>query len=362
MLSVTKKGAKSVGSIEPGRSDQSLNMKRITLADVAKHSGVSKMTVSRVVSGVQCVKTATKKRIEASLAELGYKADPMLRSLAAYRSRATADTTSRYRSTLAYLDFDCDEYSLEMFEKASSAASVLGYDFKHFKFPAKKDEQHKLSRRLWMQGIRGLLFGPAQHERHLGAFQMDQFSMVSIGAFHHSPSIDTVGADYFQTLQLAASQCYNEGARRIALYIPEDREAYTGHRWIGAYQAFCQNYKLEPLQCPAFVGSTHGKKIVAWMKRQKADAIIGLQGIRLFQAMLPHVTFACLNDWQAVLDGGYAHVPREEIAKEAIGVLDYNLLRRRYGIPSWPRHISIEGKWRNSLKDMPFAEGVQSQD
>lgn len=327
-------------------------MRRITLADVAKRSGVSKMTVSRVVAGVQCVKEETKKRVEAAIAELGYTTDPMLRSLAAYRSRAASGDPSRYRATLAYLDFDCDDYSLEMFERANVAASAMGYELKHFKFLAGEEEQRKLSRRLWMQGIRGLLFGPAQYERHLGEFQTDQFSMVSIGAFHHSPAIDTVGADYFQALYLAASQCHERGARRIALHIPEDREAYTGHRWIGAYHAFCQDHKLEPLQHPVFnVDSGFERKVVAWMKQQKVDAIIGLQGIRAFQHKLPRVLFACLNDWRPIADGWHVHVPREQIAREAVGVLDYNLLHRRYGIPQWPRHISIEGKWRATLSE-----------
>lgn len=149
------KAQRNVNSNKKG--DES--MRRVTLADVAKHSGVSKMTVSRVVTGIQCVKEETRKRVEASVAELGYKTDPMLRSLAAYRSRAASGAASRYRATLVYLDFDLDEYSLGMFEKAGVAASGLGYDLKYLRFPTAEEEQRKLSRRLWLQGIRGLLFG-----------------------------------------------------------------------------------------------------------------------------------------------------------------------------------------------------------
>lgn len=323
-------------------------MNRVTLADVAEHSGVSKMTVSRVVAEIQCVKEETRKRVKASIAALGYKADPMLRSLAAYRSRTPSGKPSRYRSTLAYLDFDVDEYSLEMFEKANRAASELGYEFKYFKFPAGEEKQHKLSRQLWMQGIRGLLFGPAQYERKIGGFQPDLFSMVGIGAFHHSPAIDSVCSDYFQALYLAASQCQRQGARRIALCIPSDREAYTGHRWIGAYHAFCQHNNVPPIQCP-IPDRLLNRQFVAWARREKVDAIIGLQGIKTFKSKLPKVLFASLNDWQATSDGWHVYIPRELIAREAISVLDYNLLRRRYGIPSWPRHISIEGKWQIKL-------------
>lgn len=324
-------------------------MKRITLSDVAKHCGVSKMTVSRVVTGVQCVKEDTRRRVEAAVAELGYRADPMLRSLAAYRSGGNSRKLTPYRATLAYLDFDFDAYSREMFENARVAASALGYDLKYFPFPTDEEGQHKAGHRLWMQGIRGLIFGPAQYERNIGGFQMDRFSMVSIGGFHHSPAIDTVGSDYFQALYLAAGKCYEDGARRIALCIPDDREAYTGHRWVGAYHAFCQHHNLPPLQCPALANSSGERGMLQWMRRHKADAIIGLQGIRAFQNKLPGVRFASLNDWMAFSDGWHVHVSREQIAREAVGVLDYNLLHHRYGIPLWPRHISVEGKWRYNL-------------
>ncbi len=301
------------------------------------------MTVSRVVQGTGCVKPGTRARVEKAIAELGYRPDPMLRGLAVYRTKTAPSGPVRYRATLAFLDCDEDEYSLSMFEQTHEAATPAGYSLKYFKLPRTETEQRAMSRRFWMQGIRGLLFGPSREERYIGGFRAEVFSMVGIGEFHHSPRIDSVGADYFHDLNLAASQCYKHGARRIGLAVPSDLEARTDHLWLGAYLAFCHRHKMTPL---VLDGERISGELVKWAKREKLDTILGLQGVKIYKRLLPKVQFVALNDWLPIEDGWYVRIPREQFAREAVRLLDYNLMHQRYGIPEWPRHVSIEGEWR----------------
>ncbi|AUW59616.1 LacI family transcriptional regulator [Sphingobium sp. SCG-1] len=53
-----------------------------TINDVAKHAGVSPMTVSRVINGEQIVKAATREKVEHSIAALNYAPSAAARSLA----------------------------------------------------------------------------------------------------------------------------------------------------------------------------------------------------------------------------------------------------------------------------------------
>lgn len=53
-----------------------------TVADVARHAGVSKMTVSRVINGEPNVLAATREKVEAAIAALDYVPNPAARSLA----------------------------------------------------------------------------------------------------------------------------------------------------------------------------------------------------------------------------------------------------------------------------------------
>jgi LacI family transcriptional regulator len=78
---------------------------RITIADVARHAGVSKTTVSHVLSSKRPVSRATRARVEEAIRELGYRPDGMARSLRTRTSQMVAliipDITNPYYPVLA---------------------------------------------------------------------------------------------------------------------------------------------------------------------------------------------------------------------------------------------------------------------
>lgn len=80
------------------RSRQSLD--KTTLADVASLAGVSAMTVSRVVNGVDGVGERTRRRVQEAIEELGYRPNIVARGLKASRSRTfgllVTDITNPY--------------------------------------------------------------------------------------------------------------------------------------------------------------------------------------------------------------------------------------------------------------------------
>ncbi len=82
---------KSVSPAERAPSvakDESLapRVRRPTINDVARLSGVSKKTVSRVINRSPLLSDDTRRRIEAIIADLGYSPDPQARGLAFRRS------------------------------------------------------------------------------------------------------------------------------------------------------------------------------------------------------------------------------------------------------------------------------------
>jgi LacI family transcriptional regulator len=62
----------------------------VTIADVATHAGVSKTTVSHVISGNRPVSTETRSRVEDAIEELGYRPDGVARSLRTRRTHVVA--------------------------------------------------------------------------------------------------------------------------------------------------------------------------------------------------------------------------------------------------------------------------------
>ncbi|MEJ2857845.1 MULTISPECIES: LacI family DNA-binding transcriptional regulator [unclassified Saccharothrix] len=62
----------------------------VTLADVARHAGVSASTVSYVLSGKRTISEETRRRVEQAVADLGYHPNARARALAARRSHIIA--------------------------------------------------------------------------------------------------------------------------------------------------------------------------------------------------------------------------------------------------------------------------------
>ncbi|HOZ23792.1 MAG TPA: LacI family DNA-binding transcriptional regulator, partial [Thermomonas sp.] len=67
-------------------SESAASGKASTINDIARLSGVSKKTVSRIINDSPLVRKDTRERVEAVMREVGYSPDPMARGLAFRRS------------------------------------------------------------------------------------------------------------------------------------------------------------------------------------------------------------------------------------------------------------------------------------
>src|ERR671915_1975586 len=68
----------------------STRSRTVTLAEVARHAGVSQSTVSYVLSGKRAISSATRRRVERSIAALGYHPHAGARALASRRANVIA--------------------------------------------------------------------------------------------------------------------------------------------------------------------------------------------------------------------------------------------------------------------------------
>ena len=68
----------------------------VTMQDVAKHAGVSKSTVSRVLSGKVVLSQATRDRVNAAIAELGFRPNRLAQALANQTSNTVGLVVSNF--------------------------------------------------------------------------------------------------------------------------------------------------------------------------------------------------------------------------------------------------------------------------
>lgn len=90
----------------------------ITLDDVAKHAGVSPMTVSNVINGKNNVRPTTRDKVLKAIQATGYRVNPMARALAGGRSRLISVFTPQLNKP----------YASEVVQGAARAAESLNYD------------------------------------------------------------------------------------------------------------------------------------------------------------------------------------------------------------------------------------------
>src|SRR5690606_1395361 len=102
----------------------------ITLHDVAREAGVSHMTVSRVVRGVDSVAPHTAALVRLAIERTGYKPDPVMSALAAYRSPQSC--LSRKLLGLAFLDCDGTPFSQRVYTGSRDEAQKYGYPVERY--------------------------------------------------------------------------------------------------------------------------------------------------------------------------------------------------------------------------------------
>src|ERR1700710_1982102 len=104
---------------------------RVTLRDVAKRIGVSHSTISLCLRNHHSIPLKRREQVRRVATEMGYRPDPMLSSLAAYRNRNRPVTV---QSAIAWINHWEQPEQLRKFREfdlywrgAASAAELLGY-------------------------------------------------------------------------------------------------------------------------------------------------------------------------------------------------------------------------------------------
>ena len=180
--------------------------RRVTIADVATHAGVSKTTVSHVVSGNRPVSTETRSRVELAIEELGYRPDGIARSLRTRRTHVVAliipDITNPFYPTLARgLEHAIDGGGYRAFICSSDGNTERELDFLADVCDRRVDGIVLDSFHLTAEDVHGITRG--------------QLPVVWIGGTR--PGVDSVQPDDEHGAFVATTHLVSRGHRRIAM-------------------------------------------------------------------------------------------------------------------------------------------------
>src|SRR5579884_4546620 len=82
------------GAADPAGGPSRQRPRSVSIRDVAKAAGVSYQTVSRVINGNSYVRDSTRDRVQAAIAELGFRPNSAARALASGENRSLTVVTS----------------------------------------------------------------------------------------------------------------------------------------------------------------------------------------------------------------------------------------------------------------------------
>ncbi|MEU4678343.1 LacI family DNA-binding transcriptional regulator [Micromonospora sp. NPDC023737] len=228
-----------------------------TMHDVARLARVSVSTVSYVLTGTRPISQATRAKVLAAMAELGYQPNAMARGLASRRSRIVS------------LLMPMDERGLGATETAfvtgaAAAASAAGY---HLVLSpvGDLDDLRRLASQRMLDGA--VLMEVQVEDERVTTLQEAAVPLVLIGRTGDTTGLSYVDIDFDQTVREAVDHLVGLGHRRI-VYVNHSAAAIaTGYgpavRTRDAFVTAMTGHGLEPLMIPAQDSAAGGRAALA---------------------------------------------------------------------------------------------------
>lgn len=332
-----------------------MQTKRPTQKAIATVAGVHTSTVCLALKNHPTIPEETRKRIRKIADELGYRPDPMLASLAAYR---TSLRPAAFHGQLAWLSisntrFDWRKvpvYSAYM-EGAASRAEQLGYTLQDYNLGERGMTLQRLAGIMQARGVTGVLVCPMPEAHMELEFPWQHFAAVSLGFTLDRPALNLVAANHFQSLRLIFRNLLQLGYERIGLALPGDLSARVGEHYLAAYlveqRALSPNQQLQPhLDMPPTRAG-----FARWLKQTRPDALItsnyifpgylAEMGVRVPDELGVAVVF------KRVVGDDFSGIDQrvQRTGEVAMDVLVSMIQRNERGVPSSPLETLVEGRW-----------------
>ena len=207
----------------PGRTN-GVRPVRATIFDVARVSGVSHATVSRVVNGRQNVRDETRLRVEAAMRELGYVAHVSARALASGRTQV-----------IGLLAQEVDNaFFTSVIGGVDQQASAQGYDFLVCTTHARREKEAEYVARLSRGMVDGLLIVlPRGLPDYVERLRANEFPFVLIDYDDDAPGCSVVNASNRRGTRDAIRYLVGLGHRRIGFITGRDNVGATHSRLAG---------------------------------------------------------------------------------------------------------------------------------
>jgi LacI family transcriptional regulator len=200
----------------------------VTIRDVARHAGVSPMTVSRVINGSAQVSPGARARVEQAIAELGYVPSRLARGLSAQRTR-----------TLAVIVPDvANPFFTLVVRGAEEVARRAGYGVILCDTRADLDAERQVIEEMIAHRVDGIVIAPVSDRSRDHLRRLVKFDVPFVLVDRTVPGIDAdaVRGDSLDGARQLVEHLLSLGHRRIGLIVESDEVSTARERRRGYEQ------------------------------------------------------------------------------------------------------------------------------
>jgi len=342
-----------------------MEIKRVTLRDVAEKLKVSHTTVAMALRNHHTISLKRRVEVRQMAEKMGYCPDPFLSALAAYRKRIGP---SKFKGLVAWARHWRQpsrlqrklKYEADLWRGASLAAGNLGFRLEEILWEegcsGKRFEQILLAR-----GVRGVLIPPHDLDPNWTDFDWSKFSIVRFSLSVSRPDSNLVTVDHFRAMIMAVGKIKEYGYQRIGLVIGEKYNRRLEGTTLGGFLSAQELFKLRPALPP--LKTDYGTRsaenwqqqkaaLHKWLKRHTPDAILttDTETPDLLQELgydVPRdIAVAGTNIDDIRVEAGIDQ-HSQAIGRIAMETLAKQLNLNECGEPADPARILIEGRWQD---------------
>lgn len=229
----------------------------VTIVDVARDSGVSYSTVSRVLNGYEFVKDSTREKVLASAKALGYVANQQARSLAGGRSNIIG-------LLVPTLDMG---YVATIARGVEEALGSTGYDIMLYTTHRQREKEARYAKMIANGMSDGLLLlAPAYMDAYVDSFIDNQFPYVMVDQEDPKHRSSTISVTNWQGAYEATEYLIHLGHKRIA-HIAGLMSMSSAQQRLEGYRAALAEYDIPFDENLVVIGNyLQGDSVVASQK------------------------------------------------------------------------------------------------
>jgi LacI family transcriptional regulator len=333
-----------------------MEVKRVTLRQIAERGGVHVTTVSLALRNSSKLPPETRERIKALAQEMGYAPDPALSALVAYNNKTRVPV---FQATVAWFNgYPRPDYlwtvpTLRAYlAGAQERAEELGYKLEEFWLHEPGLHPAGLRRQLLARGIRGVLVLPMGAPTALPDFAWKDFSAVAFGYSLTDPQLHRISNHQFRTAMKLFRELRRLGYRRIGLSLVETHDRRINLALSSAFGAY--DWRIPEAERVALHVQRRWEDqegFTEWLRRERPEAVVShnvfvQDWVRAAGLAIPRdigLAFFNIDQTEKHLSG--VHQQDHRVGRIAFDTLVNMLHANERGVPDIAQHVLVDGEW-----------------